>query len=267
MRRRRGAGAVPRRAAARRPRAGRVAGALLLAAAGGAAAWGALRVAAWAADPATFPVRRVEVAGTLRHTAPAAVRRALMPYVRAGLVRMDAAAARAAVEALPWVARAGVRRLWPDAVRVEVEERRAVARWGARELVDAAGVRFAPEPASWPPGLVRIDAPDGREAEAVALLARVQARLAEAGLRPVRLRWDARGAVGLVLADGVAIEVGRERTEARLARFVRAFGAALAPRWKEVERVDLRYANGFAVRWRAASGAGADAAGGAGGRA
>ena len=43
------------------------------------------------------------------------------------LVTLDAAAAEASVEGLPWVERASVRRSWPGAVVVDVVERRAVA--------------------------------------------------------------------------------------------------------------------------------------------
>jgi len=44
--------------------------------------------------------------------------------------------------------------------------------------------------------------------------------------------------------------VGRAAPEARLRRLVAAWPAALAGRAGRVARVDLRYTNGFAVRWR-----------------
>jgi cell division protein FtsQ len=67
------------------------------------------------------------------------------------LVTLDAAAAEAAVEDLPWVADASVRRSWPGAVVVEVVEREAAAAVVAEEatsaaLVDAGGRVLAEVP-------------------------------------------------------------------------------------------------------------------------
>jgi cell division protein FtsQ len=54
------------------------------------------------------------------------------------LVTLDAAAAEASVERLPWVEDATVRRSWPGAVVVDVVERRAVAAVLAPSGVDVA---------------------------------------------------------------------------------------------------------------------------------
>jgi cell division protein FtsQ len=54
------------------------------------------------------------------------------------LVTLDAAAAEASVERLPWVEDASVRRSWPGAVVVDVVERRAVAAVLAPSGVDVA---------------------------------------------------------------------------------------------------------------------------------
>jgi cell division protein FtsQ len=75
---------------------------------------------------ALFSARVVTVVGAA-HTADAAVVRAAGLAGRPPLVDVDAAAAAAAVERLPWVARASVVRQWPDGVRITVVERTPVA--------------------------------------------------------------------------------------------------------------------------------------------
>ncbi|MNC85845.1 Cell division protein FtsQ [compost metagenome] len=52
----------------------------------------------------------------------------------------------------------------------------------------------------------------------------------------------------LKLASGTTLELGREHIEARLARFVALHPRTVGTLGRRVDYVDLRYANGFAVR-------------------
>jgi cell division protein FtsQ len=53
----------------------------------------------------------------------------------------------------------------------------------------------------------------------------------------------------LALANGSEVEIGRERTSERLQRFVDVLPRLMAGHSGGFERADLRYANGFAIRW------------------
>jgi cell division protein FtsQ len=50
------------------------------------------------------------------------------------------------------------------------------------------------------------------------------------------------------LNDGQVLELGRSQMEERLQRFVTAYSRTLSQMPNRPYRVDLRYANGFAVR-------------------
>ena len=54
----------------------------------------------------------------------------------------------------------------------------------------------------------------------------------------------------MVLTDGVVVELGREQLAQRLQRFASLYAGPLRQEWENVKRVDLRYTNGVAVRWR-----------------
>jgi len=55
------------------------------------------------------------------------------------------------------------------------------------------------------------------------------------------------------LDNGMALMLGRqEKSHERLLRFVRSYNRVLAARAEQIEQVDLRYTNGFAVRWKPA---------------
>ena len=51
----------------------------------------------------------------------------------------------------------------------------------------------------------------------------------------------------------VELDLGRADTRRRLQRFVQAWPGVFVDRVDELQRVDLRYSNGFSVRWQQAT--------------
>ena len=79
--------------------------------------------------------------------------------------------------------------------------------------------------------------------------------LARAGQPVARLELDARRAWHLTLASGLEVELGRHEIRTRLGRLVGLLLGWDTTQLAGVERIDLRYANGLAVR-RAEEGVG-----------
>ena len=50
--------------------------------------------------------------------------------------------------------------------------------------------------------------------------------------------------------NGLLLSLGRSDTYPRMQRFVKTYTQTIAPRLADIERIDLRYTNGFAIRWR-----------------
>jgi cell division protein FtsQ len=191
-----------------------------------------------------FALREVHVSGPVRHVTRADLERALAG-IEGNFFTVDLAAVRAALERLPWVRRAEVRRRWPDRLEVILEEHRPLARWEGGGLVSALGELFRGERAG---ELPLFGGPEEAVKEIAIQYEYFRGALAAIGERPVEVRLSARGAWRLKLAGGAWLELGRERVEQRIARFVAAYERALAPLGWRLEHVDLRYANGFAVR-------------------
>jgi len=92
--------------------------------------------------------------------------------------------------------------------------------------------------------------PSGSEKRLLATYRRVGQRLAALGLEVEALIQDSRQAWRIVLSDGMELAFGRQDFEARLERFTKVYPELLASRADAVAAVDLRYSNGFAIRWR-----------------
>lgn len=202
------------------------------------------------------PVERVAISGRFQRVQALDVEQAVRGAMGgAGMASVDLASIRLAVEAIPWVDRVSVARSWPRALSVEVVEHVPVARWGEQGLLNVRGEVFVQDSRHIPPELPLLNGPEGQQQAMTGRYLAAAPRLTEAGMRLTSLTLDERGAWELELDNGVKLRLGREQVDERFDRFLSSGARIVAARAGEIEYVDLRYANGFAVGWRTAGGA------------
>lgn len=219
---------------------------LLLAAVVGGSAWGVQ----YLLDPDQFPLRTVRIESQLKRVPQATIRNTVMPHVESGFVAIDVDAVRDALESLPWVQSATVRRAWPDKLVVRVVEQQALARWGKDALVNMRGELFQPQPDNSWQRLPLLRGPRDTNRTVAEQYVAMQGMLKPLGLTITHMSLNERRALSMRLSNGLQLGLGRQNADLRLLRFVRVFPQIIAPRLDAIESVDLRYTNGFAVRWR-----------------
>lgn len=200
-------------------------------------------------NPMTFPIRHVEINGEFVHLAPGALQAVAENVVRGGFFNVNVETVRRAVLREPWVREVIVRRVWPQSLRLEVQEQRAAALWGTGALLNADGTVFRPDPATFPPGLPHLSGPAGTELLLLERYRFVAEVLAGAGLGVESLALSARRSWRMGLAGGQEVILGRTQFVERVHRFSAAARGELAPRLDAVRIADMRYTNGFAIRW------------------
>lgn len=203
-------------------------------------------------DPRLLPIKNVQVQGPFTHVNAQAVRDAVAPYLSGNFLTVDVRSVQQVVQILPWVRHAEVRRTWPDAVHITVTEQVAVANWGEDALVNDAGEVFKPPRAGYPAGLPSLRGPEGSGNTVVTAFQDMSAMLAPLKLHLTRVTLDERRAWSLDLDNGIHVVLGRGDGYGRLLKFIRFYRRALHDQEAAVERVDLRYSNGFAVSWKQA---------------
>jgi len=201
-------------------------------------------------DPATLPVRSVRIESPLKQVTQQQLREVIAAHVQGGFLSLDVDAIRNELEAMPWVYRASVRRAWPDVLAVRVEEQQAVARWGNVGLVNRRGELFTPKDGTNWSHLPLLRGPQGTEKAVVRQYRQMLEMLTPLGLTVSHLTMNERRAWSIRLGNGLQMVLGRSDTHLRLLRFVRVYAEVLQPRLEAIDGVDLRYTNGFAVRWR-----------------
>ena len=205
---------------------------------------------AWACNR---PLRVIAMDGSFQRVSPVQIETVVAPYLRRGFMTVDLAGIQHAVESVPWVDHARVQRQWPMGVHVTVTEQKAVARWDGSGLLNNRGELFVRQASHVPTELPRLSGPEGSEGLVAQRFLGLETRMQEAGLRMAALRLDERGAWEMDLDNGVTVRLGRRDVDARTERFIRTAAGVIAHHTNEVNYVDMRYSNGFAIGWRSAT--------------
>ena len=204
----------------------------------------------WVASIGLQPVERISISGELQHVSPQHLQQLVAPHTHRGFFGMDVAAMRDSLRDIPWIRTANVRRVWPDGLEVQLQEHRPQARWRSGDLLSIAGQRFRPPPQTIPDGLPWLDGPVGSEQRVLAQYRQLAEMLAIAGRGIYALTVDQPGSWRLILDNRLELLLGRERIAQRLWRLAQVYTAMVKPRVADIQRVDLRYSNGFALSWR-----------------
>ena len=218
---------------------------LLVAVIGGGLYWGVTLVT----DPTLLPLKVVRTDGKFRYMQRQDLEKAVAGLTRNGFLMVDVAAIRDRARTLPWVDRVSVRRVWPDSLQLWVEEHVPLSRWQEKAMLNVRGEAFRPKPDSIPAGLPLLSGPDGSEKELSRHYLEMKVRLGAMGLEITELKMDERRAWSMRLANGAVVRFGSKELDDRLERFYSIYPLLQADK-RELQEVDLRYTNGFAVTWK-----------------
>lgn len=201
----------------------------------------------WMMKPTTLPIKQVHIEGEFLRLDTNRMQELVSDKVRGGFFNINVAAIRNTLIALPWVKEVSVHRIWPDGLRVVVNEQTAVVKWNETGLLNDQGHYFAPEKDSFPNGLPVLEGPEDSQE---LLLKRLKLLKQFYGLSVVRLRLNERRAWQFQLDNGLSVVLGRKDFESRIDRFVHVVIKNMGEKLSQAREIDMRYTNGFAVRWK-----------------
>lgn len=198
-----------------------------------------------------WPVTQLTVQGEFRHVGMEQIRAAVLPRLGKGFFALNLDSVQQAVAALPWVESVEARKRWPDTLQLRVIERQPFARWNDKQLISRQGKVFdAPISTADAAALPDLEGPDDRLAEVVSFYADVRKAFAGTHLVIDGVALTARGSWSVTTTSGAHIVVGdRDLAGTRLRRFLDVYPQLMVGHDTGFVYADLRYTNGFAVRW------------------
>jgi len=203
-----------------------------------------------------WPVTQLTVQAEFKHVSAEQIRAAVQPRLGKGFFALNLDGVQKAVAALPWVESVEASKRWPNTLLLRVYERQPFARWNTHQLISREGKVFAVPDAADYTQLPDLRGPDDHLAEVVSFFADVQKAFAGTHLMISGVTLTERGSWSVNTEAGAQIVVG-DRTQAgrRLRRFLDVYPQVAAGHEQPFEYADLRYTNGFAVKWPQATAA------------
>jgi len=224
-----------------------------------AAALFAWSASAWVQQLPGFALHHLVVVGTTPQITRQQIEDVANSAIKGNFFTVDLASTRAAFLALPWVRNAQVRRVWPDRLELTLEAHQAVAQWpsqdGEPRLVNKFGEIFliGMEDIATSTTLPVFDGPEGSAPRLLARFDEFAQGLQVISRAPVSVTLSPREAWRVTLDDGVVLDLGRDQPKhpavERLARFAQAYPVLRTRLQTPFQVVDMRYPNGFALRF------------------
>ena len=196
-----------------------------------------------------MPIRTIQLVGSFEYLDQREVESDLQAYIGQGFFSLDIHQLQQTLKDRAWTDSVSVRRIWPDRIRVVVREKKPVARWDDEHLLSTSAKVYLADTGDFA-HLPRVNAANHQPGWALAQFHRLQRRFEAVDERVVSLRVDSRGAFDLELINGLQIKLGRDDIDRKIDRLVTIYQQQILPRRERIERLDLRYSNGFAVAWK-----------------
>ena len=235
-------------------------------------------------SPDSFEIEELSIIADLEHLKPELIRSEILPLIQNNYFAVDLKKVEKKVESIDWVDKVSVRRQWPRSIHIRLTEQKPVAHWGKQGYLNNRAQSFSVENFIDLENLPYLDGPDGTQKQLLKQYRVWKKRLAEKELRleslimTPRYAYEAKVELSreqqklltqaalmaffeekqqpIPLLDWqrikpfvLTLQLGKNHVEERLTRFSNAFPQAFDDQLLKVKTVDLRYPNGFAVRW------------------
>lgn len=195
-------------------------------------------------------ISQLEVAAEYERITPEQLRLMVAKTPERSFFRLDAEIVKQNIEAMPWVRYAHVVKQWPDTLKITIKEHQAVAIWNGNDLLNQSGEVFEVDAVDHLTALPKIFGNEEASKATLENYNRFNQLLQPVGYEISEAHVDIRGDWRLILRNGLEVLLGSEKHEARILRLAETWDQLLKTSERLPERVDLRYSNGYVVRWR-----------------
>ena len=195
-----------------------------------------------------FPLKRVVIREPLHY---GEVSEIIRNHQQRDLMHMDIAVLAEEMQQLDWIAKASVYKRWPDTVEMDLVERVPVVRWGEKAFLDADGAVFTIPDNDKLRHLFTVHGPDGYEKQVLGYYQLIAPWLSKQRIAIQELYLDQRLVWHARLENGLDVILGRDQLNERLKKLIVVNDKVIEPYARYIDGIDLRYHDGFSVRWKA----------------
>ena len=196
-----------------------------------------------------LPIKTIRLSGTFQYIDQREIESSVQQFIGEGFFSLDINRVLKVLNDKPWAESISIRRVWPDRLNIVIVEKIPVARWDKNHLLSDKAIVYQAKTRAFA-GLPLVHTAGNNPGRILHLYYRLANQFAGLNETVVAVRKDSRGALDIQLENGLKIKVGRSDIERKIARFTVIYRQQIQPRRAEIQQLDLRYSNGFAVAWK-----------------
>ncbi|WP_434779700.1 cell division protein FtsQ/DivIB [Neisseria sp. Ec49-e6-T10] len=194
-----------------------------------------------------FPVKQIQINGKLKHISQDQLQFVAQNKVIGDTLTLDLNQVKNSFEELSWIKEAEAKRHWPDTLEITIVEKKAIARWKEGGLVDSDGNWFE---ANTDEELPIFDGPKGSESQMKLMYEELTKTLQPEQLKVKALYLTDRNAWQVRLDNDILLKLGTDDALKRVDMLKTVWRKYLEAQASDIEYIDLRYSNGFALKMR-----------------
>lgn len=196
-----------------------------------------------------LPIQRVSIQGEYRYLDTEELKKAVNEQVRNGFLWVSVNKLRQSLERLPWIESVAIKRVGHDGLEISVKERAVIGKWEEDALLVEGGKILKTTLLKKAPAGLPVFRGSPNQAQVISESYHpLQASLDRLQMQIVELHVTGRGAWEIVLNNGLKVVLGKVEVERRLEKFISLYTLFSEADRAQIEKVDLRYANGIAVK-------------------
>ena len=224
----------------------------------------------WLYSPGNFPIRKIELANKLENQGSRELQKVSAEAINGGFFSLNVEQFRnRLMQELPWVKSVSVRKVWPDKLLISIKEHTPVVRWQSVNRTSTKGKKGGDAPYALLSSEGRVFRPKltarqqaefnkmallkGTDENAQQIMQHCYAMngyLQKINLSISQCGMNARRTWQLHLSNGIRVKLGKEQMLSRLQRFINSLDGALKKYIDRIAYADLRYSNGFSIKWK-----------------
>jgi cell division protein FtsQ len=194
-------------------------------------------------------ITAIELDAVFKRVNSEQIRIVVAAYPERSFFKIKAETIRENLNEIPWVQKVSVNKKWPNKLTIKLIEHKAVAVWNNNQLLNAKGEIFEVDSIDNLAALPKINGKDSNASEIWNNYIRYNDIIKQIGYDIVMTKVTNRGGWDLHLSNGVNINLGSQQMDAKLVRLVETWMKLLNLNNNPPEYIDLRYTNGYVVRW------------------
>lgn len=205
-----------------------------------------------------FTIKYVELSSNLEESKSASVQRSIWRNVSGNFLTVDLDRIELRLEAMPGVYSSNIRRIWPDTLVATIVETNTIAEYKATDKYysDNKSIFVNLPPSQYLSTVPILESTKRDQEIMLQIFVKSLPILQEAGLEPLKLSINSSGKWSLNLRDknyqasDFEVVIGQDNILKKISRLASSYDLKLRSKAAMIQRVDMRYESGFAIRWR-----------------